>query len=783
MINSLIRSRRTYFDGAFGTVLQSKGLAPGEAPELWNVKHPEIITETHRTYVEAGCDFITTNTFGVNSLKYENYRELIFAALQNAKKSVEGTNAHIAFDVGPLGKLLSPLGEIPFEEAVRIFSDTIGYAASLSSADIILIETMNDCYETKAAVLAAKECCDLPVFVTNAYDSTCKLMTGASPAAMVAMLEGLGVDALGINCSLGPDLMIPVVKELVRYSSVPVIVSPNAGMPAYVDGKTVYTLNANDFGDSMKTIAELGASVLGGCCGTTPEYIKSEIQKTVSVPLPEMIEKNDTLVASYTHTADYNKTPVVIGERINPTGKKALKEALRAGDNSLIVSEAIKQTDAGADVLDVNTGLPEIDEKSAMVRAITEIQKVTDLPLQIDSSDPNVLEAAMRIYNGKPLVNSVNGKAEVMDAIFPLVRKYGGVVVALTLDEDGIPDNAAQRVSIAERIAERAKDYGIKKKDLIIDPLALTVSSDQTGPSVTLESIKELKKRGFKTTLGVSNVSFGLPRRDIVNSSFLLCALEAGLSSAIINPFDQRMTEAVCAFRLLHGQDEGCKDYIAYASEHTLSPGGSNDSSVSLFDCVVRGMKDAALNAASGEESRKAPLKRINEEIVPALNEIGQRFEENKVFLPQLLMSAEAAQAAISVIKGYISIEGASNRGEMILATVKGDIHDIGKNIVKVLLESYGFAVIDLGKDVPPEAVVKAVKDTGCRLVGLSALMTTTVPSMQETAEMLHRLEPFVTVCVGGAVLTPEYAEMIGADKYCKDAMDTVRFAEDYYAK
>ena len=782
-INELIRSRRTYFDGGFGSLLQSRGLAPGEAPETWNVTRPNEIVDIHRSYVEAGCDFITANTFGINSLKYDNYKELIRAALENAEKAVAGSGAHIALDVGPLGRLLAPLGDLMFEDSVSVFAQSIGYAAGLGIADVIIIETMNDCYETKAAVLAAKESCDLPVFVTNAYDSTGKLMTGASPAAMVAMLEGIGVDALGINCSLGPDLMIPVVEELVKYASVPVIVSPNAGMPAYIDGKTVYTLDAEDFSDSMKKIAKIGASIIGGCCGTTPEYIAAAIAKTKGVPLPEIGEKQYTLVSSYTHAVEYGGAPVVIGERINPTGKKALKEALRSGDTSLIISEAIRQSEAGADILDVNTGLPEIDEKAAMLSAITEVQKVTDLPLQIDSSDPAVLEAAMRIYNGKPLVNSVNGKDEVMDAVFPLVRKYGGAVIALTINEDGIPDSAEERVAVAERIARRAEEYGIRKKDIIVDPLALTVSSDQKGPGVTLDALRMLKERDFNTVLGVSNVSFGLPRRDIVNSSFLLCAFEAGLTSAILNPFDARMTEAIYAFRLLRGFDDGCAEFIKYASEHTQEQTVSAGAELSLFDAVVRGMKDAAVKAASSDESGADALARINDEIIPALNEIGQRFEDKTAYLPQLLMSAEAAQSAIGVLKSRIKTDGRSRRGRMILATVKGDVHDIGKNIVKVLLESYGFEVVDLGKDVAPEKVLAAVKETGCRLVGLSALMTTTVPAMQETTKLLHDFDPSVKVCVGGAVLTKEYADVIGADKYCHDAMDTVRYAESYYGK
>lgn len=783
-IINLIRQKRTYFDGGFGSLLQAKGLPAGKAPELWNTENPDAVAAIHAEYVRAGCDFITTNTFGVNPLRYpENYRELTAAALNIAKRSTEGSRARIALDIGPLGRLLQPLGELDFEDAVKAFSDVIGYAASLGIADLIIIETMNDSLETKAAVLASKESCDLAVFVTNAYDGSGKLMTGASPGAMVAMLEGLGVDALGINCSLGPELMLPIVGELVRTASIPVIVSPNAGLPAYIDGKTVYTLNADDFASHMAHIAELGASILGGCCGTTPEYIEKLISRTENIPLPEPEEKNLTVVSSYTHAVTVGRAPVVIGERINPTGKPRLKEALKNGDMSLIVSEAVRQAEAGADILDVNTGLPGIDEKEAMVRAIREIQKVTDLPLQIDSSDPEVLEAAMRIYNGKPLVNSVNGKEGIMDAVFPLVKKYGGTVIALTLDEDGIPSSAKERVAIAERIVQKAREYGIAKKDIVVDPLAMTVSSDRESPSVTLGAVRLLTERGLHTSLGVSNVSFGLPRRDIVNSTFFLSALEAGLSMAILNPFDSRMREALFAYRMLHGMDEGCADYIRFAAEETEPQTSSPQSSptVSLRDAVLRGMKDVAMTASSSEECRADPLGVINGEIIPALNEIGKKFEAGTAYLPQLLMSAEAAQEAIGILKQYIHSQSDRTRGSMVLATVRGDIHDIGKNIVRVLLESYGFNVIDLGKDVPPEEVLKSVKEHGCRLVGLSALMTTTVPAMEETTKLLHDSDPDIRVCVGGAVLTQEYADAIGADKYCRDAMDTVRYASEFY--
>ena len=781
-IIDIIHSRKVYFDGGLGSLLQERGLPVGTPPEIWNLENPKAVFDIHKEYVLAGCDFITSNTFGVNPLKYDNYRELISSALSTVRKSVEGTDSMIALDIGPLGKLLSPLGDLDFNDAVRFFSNTIEFGNSLGIADAVIIETMNDSLETKAAVLAAKESCDLPIFVTNAYDATGKLMTGASPSAMIAMLEGLGADAIGINCSLGPDLMIPIIEEYVKNSSTPVIVSPNAGLPAYINGKTVYELDSDSFADRMKQISELGVSILGGCCGTTPEYIRKMISNTKNVPFSEPKEKDTTVISSYTHAVFVGGKPVVIGERINPTGKPKLKDALRNMEYSVLAREAVRQADAGADVLDVNTGLPEIDEKASMLRAIKEIQTVTDLPLQIDSSDPTVLEAALRIYNGKALVNSVNGKKEVMDAVFPIVKKYGGTLIALTLDENGIPESSEKRVAIAERITKEAQQYGIKKKDIIIDPLALTVSSDTKSPGVTLKTVKILHQKGYHTSLGISNVSFGLPRRDIVNSSFFLAALESGLSMAILNPFDLRMIEALFSFRLLHGLDKACADFIAFASDHSSeTPKKENTVEISLRSAVLSGFKKEAVDAASAEKYKKEPLSAINSEIIPALNEIGSKFESGTAFLPQLLMSAEAAQEAISVLKGYFNSEQSAQRGEMILATVKGDIHDIGKNIVKVLLESYGFRVYDLGKDVDPESVLRCVQETGCRLVGLSALMTTTVPAMEETIALLRSFDQSVRVCVGGAVLTKEYADSIGADKYCPDAMDTVKYAEEFY--
>lgn len=783
-LHELIKSRRLYCDGGTGTVLQSMGLPSGTPPEKWNIEHPEKITELHKRYLDAGCNIITTNTFGVNRDKYDNYDELIEKAIVCAKSAVEGRDcAFVAFDMGPTGRLLKPLGDLDFEEAVEIFAANVKVAAKYG-ADLILIETMNDSYETKAAVLAAKENCELPVFVTNVYDERGKLMTGATPEAMIAMLESMGVDALGMNCSLGPDMMLPLIERFTENASVPIIVNPNAGLPVVVDGKTAYNINEEQFAEYMKEMAQMGACILGGCCGTTPDYMKKMIEatKTVEHKVPEF--KTKTVVSSYTHAVEIGKNPVLIGERINPTGKSKLKAALRENNMTYLLNEAIRQEEAGVHILDVNTGLPEIDEAEMLKGATEAIQAVTALPLQLDSNDPKALEGAMRIYNGKPLVNSVNGKVESMESIFPIVKKYGGAVIALTIDEDGIPTTAYGRKAVAEKIVNKAAEYGIDKKDIIVDPLALTVSSDQTGALVTMESIKLIKEIGLCTSLGVSNISFGLPNREKINSAFFAQSLECGLDCAIMNPFASGMMDVYFAHRVLHNMDTACAEYIEYANAAetvaTKVPEKAEDKT-DLHRAVVKGIKEQAIDAAKLLLETEKPLDIINEKIIPALNEIGVAFEEKRAYLPQLLMSAEAASVAFDEIKAKMPDNDGESRGEVILATVKGDIHDIGKNIVKVLLESYGFTVYDLGRDVPPEAVLEKVKETGCSLVGLSALMTTTVPAMEQTIKLIHKEIPKTKIIVGGAVLNQEYADMINADFYAADAMETVHIAEKFY--
>ncbi len=776
-----IKSGITYCDGGAGTLLQSWGLEAGEKPETWNITNPEKIIEMHRLYLEAGANIITTCTFGANRLKFDNLKEIVTAAINNAKTACEEyENAFVALDIGPTGKMLEPLGDLSFEKAVSIFSETIKIGAN-AGADLILIETINDSYEAKAAVLAAKESCDLPIFITCVYDDTHKLMTGADPKAMIAMLEGLGADAIGMNCSLGPKQMAEIVPEFVKYSSVPIIVNPNAGLPRSENGKTVYDIDADEFSDIMCDIVKSGATIIGGCCGTTPEHIKKTVEKTKNLPFALPEKKNHTLVSSYTHAVEIGKYPVIIGERINPTGKKRFKEALRENDIGYILNEGLAQNKKGVEILDVNVGLPEIDETSMMVNVIKALQGVTDLPLQIDTVDPVAMEKAMRIYNGKPLINSVSGKEESMKAVFPLIKKYGGAVIAVTLDENGIPASAAERVEIAKKIISRAKEYGIDEKDIIVDPLAMAVSSDSNSANVTLEAVKMLHKTGIKTSLGVSNISFGLPSRADVNSVFYTMAMQCGLDCAIINPFSDEMMKAWHCFMALTGKDENCSDYIEFADKLSpVQPQNSPESDITLDGCIISGLKDQAGAIATELLKTASPMEIIDGMIIPALNTVGKGFEEKKVYLPQLLMSAQAAKEAFEAIKTAIPA-GESKKGKVVIATVKGDVHDIGKNIVKVLLENYGYEVLDLGKDVAPETIANAVKSSGAKLVGLSALMTTTVPAMEETIKLLRKEAPECKVMVGGAVMTEEYAAMINADSYGSDAMASVRFAEKIY--
>ncbi len=773
--------KRLYFDGGYGTLFEEMSgvFLPSEQQ---NLRAPEMVLSAHRAYLAAGCNILTANTFGINRDKYPAYREMIAAALSLAKEA-RGTreDVYIAYDLGPTGRMLAPMGDLAFEDAVALFAANVREAAACG-ADLILIETMNDCSETKAAVLAAKENSDLPIVVTNAYDEGGKLMTGADPLAMIVMLEGLGVDAIGMNCSFGPDAMLRLVDTFLTYSSLPIVTNPNAGLPAVREGKTVYLIDPDEFAADMRKLAEKGVAVLGGCCGTTPAYLAKTVEETQNIPLTVPRKKQFTAVSSYTHAVLFADRPVRIGERINPTGKPKLREALKTGNLEYILNEGIRQADAGADILDCNVGLPEIDEGETMERVVTALQSVTDLPIQIDSPSPDVLARAMRVYCGKPLVNSVNGKKESMEAVFPLIRRYGGTVIALTIDEEGIPDSAAGRFAIAEKIAAKAAEYGIEKKDLIVDPLCLAVSSDGESGKTVLESIRLLHEGGYKTSLGVSNISFGLPQRDLVNSAFFSAALLAGLDCAILNPFSEPMKNAYFAATALSGKDSGCAAYIAYAANAAPAPATQAPSGgPSLRAAIEAGLSGEARRGAIEALKNASPLQVIDSEIVPALAAVGEQFEKKTLFLPQLLMSAEAASAAFGVVREKLPKGQSESERGVILATVRGDIHDIGKNIVKVLLESYGYTVFDLGKNVEPAAVLDAVRRHHCRFVGLSALMTTTVPAMEETVRLLHESEPETRVMVGGAVLNPEYAAMIHADAYAPDAMGAVHLADEFY--
>lgn len=784
-IRDFIKNNIVYLDGGMGTLLQKSGLQPGELPERWNISHPEVIKEIHKSYYDSGSNIVNTNTFGANSLKFgtDELSEIIYHAVKNADEARKASSGKqekfIALDVGPTGKLLKPLGDLDFEDAVKAFAEVISLGVKYG-VDLITIETMNDSYETKAAVLAAKENSDLPIIVTNAYGENGRLMTGADPAVMAAMLEGMGVDAIGANCSLGPKQLMGVMDELLKYCSVPVAFKPNAGLPKS-DGKvTYYDVDAEEFAQDIKLAVANGVRIVGGCCGTTPEYIKKVCELTRDMRPKEIEKKTYSVCTSYNKAVFFGEKPILIGERINPTGKKRFKQALLENDIGYILQEAVNQQAKGVHVLDVNVGLPGIDEAQMLTNSVCELQCVTDLPLQIDSSDPVAMESALRRYNGKAMINSVNGKEENLNAIFPLVKKYGGFVVALTLDEKGIPSTVDGRMKIARKILLTAALYGINKKDIIFDPLAMTVSADKMSAVTTLETVKKITEQlGCNTSLGVSNVSFGLPSRDLVNAAFFTTAMENGLSAAIMNPYSERMMEAYYSFNVVKGLDENCMDFINFASRQEVQPTAKQESSLTLKEAIEKGLKEKASEITTAMLGNSAPLDIVNAHVIPALDNVGKRFEEKKLFLPQLLMSAEAAKASFEVIKATMSADGSSvKKGSIVIATVHGDIHDIGKNIVKLLLENYGYNVIDLGKNVPPETVLKAVTDNHAPLVGLSALMTTTVPAMEETVKLIKENAPWCKTVVGGAVLTQDYADKIGADKYAADAMETVRYAE-----
>lgn len=798
-LKEYIKDNILIFDGAMGTMLQKKGLKLGENPELLNIKEPDIIEEIHREYIESGANVITTNTFGANELKLKlcnlEVEVAVDAAVKIARKAKGDSNTYIALDIGPIGELLEPMGTLSFDRAYEIFKRQVVQGAK-SGVDIILIETMTDLYELKAAILAVKENSDLPVFCTMTFEENLRTFTGCSPEAMVLVLEGLGVDALGVNCSLGPKQLKPVIEEICNLAHIPVMVQPNAGLPTLsIGNETKYDVTKEEFADTLCSFIDSGVRVIGGCCGTTPAYIK-ELNSRVK-------DKKLTAVERSYYSAVCTPSKVVridgvriIGERINPTGKKIFKEALKNGDFDYILNQAVSQIEAGAHILDVNVGLPEIDEPTMMHRVIKEIQGIMDTPLQIDSSDHKAIETGLRYYNGKPILNSVNGEDEVLDRILPLVKKYGASVVGLTLDERGIPAKAEERFEIAKKIIDRAAHYGIRKEDVFIDCLVLTVSAQQKEVQETLKAVRMVKENlGAKTVLGVSNISFGLPNRELINETFLALALANGLDLPIINPNVSGMTRVIDSYNVLYNYDKGAEVYINnYANVEvstavTAKGGGAGKNTSSnnvnvehdLKYIVIKGLKEEAKQATIELLKDKKELEIVNEYLIPALDEVGNKYEKGELFLPQLIQAAETVKNSFSILKAEIVKSNAKSisKGKIIVATVKGDIHDIGKNIVKVILENYGYEMIDLGKDVPVKTVVEEAKKHNVSLIGLSALMTTTLRSMEETIKALREDGYDGKIFVGGAVVTKDTAERIGADFYAKDAKESVEIAKE----
>ncbi|MHB9937658.1 homocysteine methyltransferase [Clostridium sporogenes] len=787
-IKDYIKENVLIFDGAMGTMLQKLGLKISDLPEELNILEPEKIINIHRKYIEAGAKVITTNTFGANEIKLKqsefSVESIIDKAINNVKKARRNKEIFIALDIGPIGQLLEPMGTLKFEEAYEIFKRQ-AIQGQKSGADIILIETMTDLYEAKAAILAAKENTNLPVFCTMTFEKNKRTFTGCTPLSMVLTLEGLGVDALGVNCSLGPNELGDIVDEIIKYSSIPIMVQPNAGLPTVKEGKTIYNIKPKEFAAFQKSIAEKGVRIVGGCCGTTDEFIREIVYSLKDVEIKKLKENNICGVCSSTKAVLIDGVKI-IGERINPTGKKLFKEVLRNNDIDYILKEAISQVESGADILDVNVGLPEIDEEETMKKVIKEIQSIIDTPLQIDSNNPKVIEKGLRVYNGKPIVNSVNGEDKVLDNVLPLIKKYGAAVVGLTLDDKGIPKKAEERLKVAEKIVNKALEYGIKREDIFIDCLVLTASAQQEDIGKTLKAVALVKEKlKVKTILGVSNISFGLPNRELINKTFLAMSLQSGLDLPILNPNNKEMINIINAFKVLNNQDRGATNYIdIYTNETSNSKKVKiKRDNLTLKEIVIKGIKEESYSKTNELLKERDELSIINEELIPALDEVGEKYEKGIIFLPQLIQSAETVKKAFAAIKEKLIEDNSPkiNKGKILMATVKGDIHDIGKNIVKVILENYGFDIIDLGKDVEAEKIVEEVKKNNIKLVGLSALMTTTVNSMKDTIKALKESGMDCKVFVGGAVLNKEYAEMINADYYAKDAKEAVDIAKRFF--
>lgn len=781
-----LTENRLLFDGAMGTMLQKMGLPVGMEPEYFNLSHPETITQIHQEYVAAGADVITANTFQANQVKLKQTElpEIIEAAIKLARAAQP---KYVAYDMGPIGQLMAPMGTLSFDQAYEMFREQ-AVLAEKAGADLVVIETMSDLLETKAAILAIKESTSLPIFCTMTFQEDGRTFVGTDPLTAVLTLQSLGIEAVGVNCSLGPNELLPIVDKILTYANIPVMVQANAGLPEMKDGQTFYPLTVEDYGLAVEKMLKSGVRIVGGCCGTNPEFIQKIRQLIDEIPPVALTPQKVTAVSSGSQTIILNEGLHLIGERINPTGKKRLKEALRKKDISYILKEGLKQVEAGADILDVNVGLPEIDEAEMMQKVVQELQGIVTAPLQIDSSSITAIEAGARYYNGRPLINSVNGKEESMREIFPIAKKYGAVVLGLALDETGIPDTAEKRLAVAGKIVETAASYGIAKEDVMIDPLVLTASAQQEQVQVTLDTIKLVREKlGVLTVAGLSNVSFGLPNRESLNGVFLAAAVGAGLNAPIVNPLSDILMQVVQALKVINNQDQDATEYIAnnqQVIDQTASLVTSDQKNTDdLKTLILKGQKDETPTLTKRLLETKTPLEIVNEYFIPALDEVGSKFEKGLLFLPQLMQSAEAVQRSQEVLKQYFEAHGQETeyKGKILLATVQGDIHDIGKNIVKMVLENYGFEVIDLGKDVPISMVVETLKEEKIQLAGLSALMTTTVQNMKGTIQAAREAGLDTKFMVGGAVLNEEYREFVGADYYAKDALNSVTIAQEFF--
>ena len=788
-IREYLKDHILIFDGAMGTMLQKEGLPIGDNPEIFGIKNPHKLLKIHKKYLEAGSNVLTTNTFGCNELKVNKLgytvEEVIDRAVSIAKQAIEESDKSkprfVALDIGPIGEMLEPMGTLSFDRAYEIFKRQV-IQGEKSGADLIIIETMMDLYEAKAAVLAAKENTNLPVICTMTFDENGRSFTGCLPEAMVATIEGLGVDALGVNCSLGPKQLLPIVKTITELANVPVIVQANAGLPVIKEGQAVYEMNDEEFFQGVKDFVDLGVSIIGGCCGTNETFIKKICDNIDKLQKKEPKRRKSTIVCSAAKYIDI-QGPTIVGERLNPTGRQPLIDAYVSGNNDYVINLALEQSNEGSEILNVNVGVPDLDEERAMKRVIKGIQEVVDVPLQLDSSNVKALEAGLRYYNGRTIVNSVNGKEKSLETILPIVKKYGACVVGLTLDENGIPSTAEGRFNIAKKIVERAEQYGIKRQDIFIDCLSLTVSAQQDEAMETIKAIKMVKENlGCKTILGVSNISFGIPNRQALNNTYLNLALGAGLDLAIINTEDRTMVESIDAYKVISNMDKGCLDYIEkfkFVSNDNKTKERKNYDNLTLEDAIERGLKEEAKDLTLKILESHDEHFVLDKVLIPALDVVGTKYDKGELFLPQMIQAAETVKVSLNIIKERLSKNNnTSSKGKIIVATVQGDIHDIGKNIVKIMLENYGYEVIDLGKDVPIEEVVKRAKEENIQLIGLSALMTTTVENMKKTIKALKENNINARVFVGGAVVTEEYAQKINADYYSKDAKSAVEIAK-----